>query len=94
MWFITVFEKREINHLGWPEYGCRRTWGYYHDHNTALQALHENWTDMWETMPYLKKVFAQYLKAFGGLNMTVSEMGILKSICLMVRVVFTSFMLG
>lgn len=33
MWFITVFEKREMNHLGWPEYGCRRTWGYYH---TAL----------------------------------------------------------
>lgn len=50
MWFITVFEKREINHLGWPEYGCCRTWGYYHDHNTALQALHENWTDMWETI--------------------------------------------
>ena len=41
MQFITVFEKREINYLGWPEYGCRRTWGYYHDYNTALQALRE-----------------------------------------------------
>ena len=50
MWFITVFEKSEINHVGWPEYGCCRTWGYYRDHNIALQALHENWTDMWETI--------------------------------------------
>ena len=48
MWFITVLEKREINPLGWPEYGSRRTWGYYSDYDTALQALHENWTDMWE----------------------------------------------
>lgn len=49
MWFITVFERREINHLGWPEYGCKRTWGYYSNRETALQALNENWTDMWET---------------------------------------------
>lgn len=48
MWFITVFEKFEINEYGFPDHGCMRTWGYYSDHETALQALHENWTDMWE----------------------------------------------
>ena len=50
MWFITVFETHEINELGWPEYGCQRCWGYYSDRDRALQALHENRTDMWETI--------------------------------------------
>jgi hypothetical protein len=50
MWFITVFETREINELGWTEYGCQRCWGYYSDHDKALSALHENRTDMWETI--------------------------------------------
>ncbi len=49
MWFITVFEKCEINEYGFPDYGSMRTWGYYSNHETALKALHENWTDMWET---------------------------------------------
>lgn len=48
MWFITVFRKHGKNDLGWHEYGAMRTWGYYADHDTALRALHENWTDMWE----------------------------------------------
>ena len=48
MWFITVLEKQEKHPLGYINHGCLRTWGYYHDHDRALQALHENWTDMWE----------------------------------------------
>lgn len=48
MWFITVFQKFEINEYGFPDYGSMRTWGYYADRETALQALHENRTDMWE----------------------------------------------
>ena len=49
MWFITVFEKCEFDDLGWPDYGSETTWGYYADQNKAVQALHGNWTDMWET---------------------------------------------
>lgn len=50
MYFITVFEKLESapNGAGFPETGCQRTWGYYSDKETALKAVHENWTDMWE----------------------------------------------
>ena len=47
MWFITVFEKVEPGY-GWPEFGAQRTWGFYRTRKTAVQALHENWTDMWE----------------------------------------------
>lgn len=48
MWFITVFEKCEFDDLGWPDYGCKTIWGYYSDYETAIRALHGNWTDMWE----------------------------------------------
>ena len=48
MWFITVLEKQEKHPLGYIDHGCLRTWGYYRDHDRALHALHENWTDMWE----------------------------------------------
>ncbi len=49
MWFITVFEKVKPGKFGWPDFGCSRTWGFYSERETAVQALHENWTDMWET---------------------------------------------
>lgn len=48
MWFITVFQKIEPADNGWPEFGATRTWGFYSKRETAVQALHENWTDMWE----------------------------------------------
>ena len=48
MWFITVFEKIEPSANGWPEFGCQRTYGFYSERETAVRALHENWTDMWE----------------------------------------------
>ena len=44
MWFITVF----VNVNSWPKLGEQRTWGFYEDRETAVRALHENWTDMWE----------------------------------------------
>lgn len=47
-YFITVFERLDVDKLGWPDYGASRTWGFYKDKNTALKALHENWTDIWE----------------------------------------------
>ena len=48
MWFITVFEKIEPNERWFAEFGDQRTWGYYSDREKAVQALHENWTDMHE----------------------------------------------
>ena len=50
MWFITVFQNIELNDLGWVEFGDHRTWGYYIKRETAVQALHENWTDMREDL--------------------------------------------
>lgn len=49
-YFITVFRRLDIDDLGWPETGERRTWGFYKEKETAFQALHENWTDMEETI--------------------------------------------
>lgn len=48
MWFITVFQKVEPDDRWFAEFGAQRTWGYYSERETAVQALHENWTDMWE----------------------------------------------
>ena len=49
-YFITVFEHIAMDENGWTDSGRTRCWGFYTDKETALQALHENWTDMWETM--------------------------------------------
>lgn len=48
MWFITVFQKIEPDRRWFAEFGAQRTWGFYAERETAVQALHENWTDMWE----------------------------------------------
>ncbi len=49
-YFITVFEKADLDKFGWPEIGCSRCWGFYKNKKTAIKALHENWTDMEETI--------------------------------------------
>lgn len=49
MWFITVFEKMDQTEQSFPKMGSSRTWGYFSDKSWALEALHENVTDMWET---------------------------------------------
>ena len=48
--FITVFTRLDVDKLGWPDTGTERTWGFYRNKNTAIKALHENWTDMEETI--------------------------------------------
>lgn len=48
LWFITVFETIQRDRNGWPDFGSSRTWGFYTDRDTALQAVRENWTDMHE----------------------------------------------
>lgn len=65
MWFITVFNKIECDEHGWLDCGGQRTWGYYAERNTAVQALHENWTDMWEYC-YNYAVIEQYEEGISG----------------------------
>lgn len=49
-YFITVFEKLDIDEYGYPDTGSRRCWGFYCEKDTAFQTLHENWTDIEETV--------------------------------------------
>ena len=49
-YFITVFRKLEINEYGFPETGDSRCWGFYTDKDTAFKCVHENWTDLEETI--------------------------------------------
>ena len=49
-YFITVFERLGVDENGLTDTGRTRCWGFYTDKETAFQELHENWTDMWETI--------------------------------------------
>lgn len=60
-YFITVFERLEIDDLGYPDTGCSRCWGFYADKDTAFKAVHENWSDMEETC-YEFAVIEEYLE--------------------------------
>lgn len=46
MWFITVMEYLIEDEKYIARHGDKRTWGYYEEKKTALQALHENRIDM------------------------------------------------
>ena len=48
MYFITVFDKVEPSEQFLAEFGDQRTWGYYPEYKWAVEALHENRTDMHE----------------------------------------------
>ena len=48
MYFITVFDKVEPSDIFFAEFGDKRTWGYYPEYEWAMNALHENRTDMHE----------------------------------------------
>lgn len=65
--FITVFEKMELDELGWPDTGASRCWGFYTDKDTAIQALHENWTNMEETV-YKYAVLEGHLEGIAHLT--------------------------
>lgn len=45
---ITCFSKLEKDEKGWLRTGAQRTFGYYMERDVAIQALHENWCDMFE----------------------------------------------
>ena len=67
-YFITVFEKLDIDNLGWPDYGSNRCWGFYTDKDTAFQAVHENWTDMEETI-YHYALIEEYEEGIAHCNL-------------------------
>lgn len=50
MWFVTVIEKLDADGYGdgFCDTGDTRTWGFYSDVNDAINALHNNKTDMHE----------------------------------------------
>ena len=63
-YFITVFEKLELDKLGWTDTGYNRTWGFYTDKERAFQCVHENWTDLEETI-YHYALIEEYTEGIG-----------------------------
>lgn len=63
-YFITVFEKLELDNLGWSDTGYNRTWGFYTDKEIAFQCVHENWTDLEETI-YHYALIEEYTEGIG-----------------------------
>ena len=65
-WFITVIEKIEYNtKYSGLNTGCTRCWGFYTSKDTAIQALHKNKTDMWETI-YDYAVLEEYYEGISA----------------------------
>lgn len=47
---ITCFARCELNEKGRLRLGAQRTFGYYTNRDDAIQAMHENWCDMFECL--------------------------------------------
>ena len=58
-WFITVMEKIEPDEQFLANFGDQRCWGFYSNKQDALNTLHENRTDIWETI-YNYAVLEEY----------------------------------
>ena len=67
-WFITVMRKLEKNSKGFLETGCTRCWGFYSNKEDALNTLHENRTDLWETI-YDYAVLEEYHEGISNSTM-------------------------
>lgn len=50
MYFITCFEKISTTLLGWLDIGSSRTFGFYSIYEQAVEALHNNYLDMFECL--------------------------------------------
>lgn len=50
MYFITCFQKYEIDELGWPDLGASRTFGYYNDRDVAIRMVELNNLDIRECL--------------------------------------------
>ena len=64
-WFITVMEKIEKDPRYLYRLGATRCWGFYSNKQDALDALHTNATDMWETV-YDYAVLEEYYEGICG----------------------------
>ncbi len=50
MYFITCFQKYEIDKNGWPDLGSHRTFGYYNDRDVAIRMVELNNLDIHECL--------------------------------------------
>ena len=64
-WFITVMEKIDPNERFLAKFGDKRCWGFYANKQDALNTLHENRTDLWETI-YNYAVLEKYYEGISN----------------------------
>lgn len=64
-WFITVMEKLEKDSKSFLHTGCTRCWGFYSNKEDALNTLHKNITDLWETI-YDYAVLEEYCEGISN----------------------------
>lgn len=50
MYFVTCFQKYEIDEYGWPDIGCARTFGYYNERDVAIRMVELNNLDIRECL--------------------------------------------
>ena len=67
-WFITVMERIEPNERFYADFGDQRCWGFYSNKQDALNTLHENRTDLWETI-YNYAVLEEYYEGISNHTM-------------------------
>lgn len=66
IYFITVMEKLEPHKNFYCATGSTRCWGFYFDRQQALQTIHNNVTDLWETC-YNYAVLEEYYEGVAPL---------------------------
>lgn len=71
-WFITVMEKIEPNERFYVTMGSTRCWGFYSNKDWAIEALHTNATDMWETC-YNYAVLEKYYEGISNEDHTCRQ---------------------
>lgn len=50
MYFVTCFQKYEIDETGFPNIGAARTYGYYNDRDVAIRMVELNNLDICECL--------------------------------------------
>ena len=63
MWFITVMEKIEPDEVGWPEFGCCRTPGFFECYEDARYAVINNVCEQGLYLPGYPREWYKYDEA-------------------------------